>query len=92
MWLGSWVAVAVALGLAGSCSYDSIPSLGTSIYHKCGPKKKKKLGKLNLKNKLRHRNGLRVVENVSFRLGEIRVQKFAKDESIPGLESGVFCS
>ena len=55
-------------------------------------KRKKKLGKLNLKNKLRHRNGLRVVENVSFRLGEIRVQKFAKDESIPGLESGVFCS
>ena len=36
MWLGSCVAVAVAL--AGSCSFDSTPSLGNSICCKCSPK------------------------------------------------------
>ena len=41
MWLGSYVAVAVA----GSYSSDMTPSLGTSICCKCGPKKKKKKGK-----------------------------------------------
>ena len=40
MWLGSGVAVAVAK--AGSCSSNLIPSLGTSKYHGCGPKKQKK--------------------------------------------------
>ena len=35
MWLESGVAVAVA----GSCSTDSTPSLGTSICHGFGPKK-----------------------------------------------------
>ena len=37
--LGSGVAVAVTL--AGGCSSDSTPSLGTSICHRCGPKKRK---------------------------------------------------
>uniref|UniRef100_A0A8D0WRM8 FAM13A-like domain-containing protein n=1 Tax=Sus scrofa TaxID=9823 RepID=A0A8D0WRM8_PIG len=45
--LGSGVAVAVVE--AGSCSSNSAPSLGTSIYSGCGPKKKKK--KLNEKIK-----------------------------------------
>ena len=36
-WLGSGIAVAVA----GSCSSDSTPSLGTSICCRCGPKKQK---------------------------------------------------
>ena len=39
-WLGSGIAVAVAQ--AGSCSFDWIPSVGTSICRGCGPKKKKK--------------------------------------------------
>uniref|UniRef100_A0A8D1M9K0 Lipid-binding serum glycoprotein C-terminal domain-containing protein n=1 Tax=Sus scrofa TaxID=9823 RepID=A0A8D1M9K0_PIG len=39
-WLRS--GVAVALVYASSCSSDSTPSLGTSICHKCGPKKTKK--------------------------------------------------
>ena len=34
--------VTVAVVQAGSCSFDSTPSLGTSICHRCGPKKKKK--------------------------------------------------
>ena len=38
-WLRSEVAVVVAL--AGGYSSDSTSSLGTSIYHRCGPKKKK---------------------------------------------------
>ena len=37
-WLGSDVAVAVVSGY----SSDSTPSLGTSMCHRCGPKKKKK--------------------------------------------------
>ena len=32
--------VAVAVGLAGSCSSDLTPSLGTSICHRCSPKKR----------------------------------------------------
>jgi len=40
MWLGSCVAMAMAL--AGSCSSKLTPSLGTSICCRCGPKKKKK--------------------------------------------------
>ena len=39
-WLRSGVAVAVAV--AGSCSSDSTPSLGTSMCLRGGPKKKKK--------------------------------------------------
>ena len=38
MWLGSHMAVAVA----GSCSSDLTPSLGTSICHRCCPKKKER--------------------------------------------------
>ena len=38
--LGSRVAVAVAK--AASCSSDLTPSLGTSMCHRCGPKKEKK--------------------------------------------------
>ena len=38
--LGSHIAVAV--GEAGSCSSDSTTSLGTSIWSRCSPKKKKK--------------------------------------------------
>ena len=39
-WLGSCVAVAVAM--AGSCSSDWTPSLGISTCHGCSPKKTKK--------------------------------------------------
>ena len=39
MRLGSLVAVAVVQ--AGSCSSDLNPSLGTSMCHRCGPKKTK---------------------------------------------------
>ena len=41
MQLGSRTAVAVAVAWASSCSSDSIPSLGTSICPRYGPKKKK---------------------------------------------------
>ena len=41
MWLRS--GVAVTLAKASSCSSDSIPSLGTSICHRCGPKKRPKM-------------------------------------------------
>ena len=34
--------LAVAVAYAGSCSTDSSPTLGTSICHRCGPKKQKK--------------------------------------------------
>ena len=34
--------IAVAVALASTCSSDSTPSLGTSICHKCGLKKRKK--------------------------------------------------
>ena len=40
MWLGSGIAVAVVW--ANSCSSNSTPSLGTSICHRCGPKKANK--------------------------------------------------
>ena len=36
------VAVAVAVAVAGSCSSSLTPSLGTSMCHRCGPKKTKK--------------------------------------------------
>ena len=44
--LAQWVkdpsiAVAVAVAKVGNCSSDSTPSLGTSICHRCGPKKHK---------------------------------------------------
>ena len=41
MQLGS--GVAVALVLAGPYSSDSTASLGTSVYHRCGPKMTKKI-------------------------------------------------
>ena len=41
MWLGSRVAMAVAVVLASSCSSDLTPGRGTSIYHRCSPKKRK---------------------------------------------------
>ena len=50
MRLGSCVAVAVVQ--AGSCSSDSTPSLGTSICHQCGPRKKNKTKKLSSSNLL----------------------------------------
>ena len=40
MWLGFCVAVAMAQ--ISSCSSNSTSSLGTSMCHRCGPKKKKK--------------------------------------------------
>ena len=46
MQLGTCVAVAVVE--AGSYSSHSTPSLGTSICHGCGPKKKKKKKNQNL--------------------------------------------
>ena len=45
-WLRSGIAVAVVQ--AGSCSFNSTPSLGTSICHRCGPKKMTKKKKKNL--------------------------------------------
>ena len=42
MQLGSRVVVAMAVAWASSCSSYSTPSLGTSICHGCGPRKKKK--------------------------------------------------
>ena len=39
-WLGSGIAVAEAY--SGSCSSNLTLSLGTSISHRCGPKKKQK--------------------------------------------------
>ena len=45
MWLRSGVALAVAGTVAGSCSSNSIPSLGTFICCKCSPKKTKKKAK-----------------------------------------------
>ena len=39
-WLKSGIAAAVAY--ARSCSFNSTPSLGTSIYHGCGPKKQRR--------------------------------------------------
>ena len=45
MWFGSRVAVVVVQ--ASGYSPDSTPSLGTSICHKCGPKKTKKKKRLN---------------------------------------------
>ena len=41
-WLGSDIAAAVAVVLAGSCSSNWTPSLGTSICHGYGLKKLKK--------------------------------------------------
>ena len=35
----------MALALAGGCSSDSTPSLGTSIYHESGPRNGKKTKK-----------------------------------------------
>ena len=43
--LGSGVDVAVAVAVAGSCSSDQTPSLGTSICCECGPKEQKKKNK-----------------------------------------------
>lgn len=40
MWLRSWIAMAVAE--VGSCSSDSTPSLGTSMWYGCGPKNQHK--------------------------------------------------
>ena len=37
------MAVAVGMAVAGSCNSNSTPSLRTSICHKSGPKKQKKL-------------------------------------------------
>ena len=45
MWLGSGVAVAVVW--AGSCNSDLSPSLGTSICHRCSPKKMQKRKKVS---------------------------------------------
>jgi len=42
MWLGSHVAVAVAVAVASSYRSDWTPSLGTSICQECGPEKTKK--------------------------------------------------
>ena len=40
-WLGSGLAVAVAVAQASSYSSDQTPGLGTSICHRCNPKKTK---------------------------------------------------
>ena len=40
MWLGPGIAVAVVQ--ASNCSFNSTPGLETSIWHKCGPKKRGK--------------------------------------------------
>ena len=38
-WLGSGIAMAMAVAEASNHSSDSTPGLGTSICHRCGPKK-----------------------------------------------------
>ena len=38
----AWICVAVAVAPAGNYSSDSAPSLGTSMCHRCSPKKTKK--------------------------------------------------
>ena len=52
--LGSRIAVAVAVAMvqASSCSSNSTPSLGTSVCHRCGPKKEKGGKKVELFNHL----------------------------------------
>ena len=54
MWLGSGIAVAVVW--ANSCSSNSTPSLGTSICHRCGPRKKKikkiKIGNMSFSKRM----------------------------------------
>ena len=59
-WLGSGVAVAVA----GSCSSDSAPSLGTSICRGCGRKKQNEKGKSWYRISLRFQS---ITQNTSFR-------------------------
>ena len=41
---------------AGSCSSDWTPSLGTSICHRCGPKKQKQTKNSNNKNRTEDKN------------------------------------
>ena len=43
--------MAVAVAMAGSCSSDLTPSLGTSVCHRCCPKKQKR--KENFKDSAR---------------------------------------
>ena len=62
--------IAVAVAKAGSCSSDSSPSLGTSICHRCGPKKQKRKKK---KRTLRHKGevALARVKSLSKRVGSV---------------------
>ena len=53
------MAVAVAVVEAGSCSSNSTPRLGTSVNHRCGPKKTKK----NLKKERKKKNPTSVHED-----------------------------
>ena len=45
--LQTWIGSGIAVALASSCSSNSIPSLGTSICHRCSHRKKKKRLKRN---------------------------------------------
>ena len=45
--LGSGIAMAVAVAMAGSCSSDWTPSLGASICYGCNPEKTKQTKNLN---------------------------------------------
>ena len=44
-WVTGGSGIAVAVAWASSCSSDSTPSLGISICHGCGPKKKENMYK-----------------------------------------------
>ena len=56
------VAVVVAVAVVGSCSSDLTPSLGTSIFHGCDPKKKKaKTKQTNLKTPRETRGKMNVL-------------------------------
>ena len=58
MWLRSHIAVAVVYD--GSYSSNLTPSLGTSICHRCGPKKKKK----SQSYKISHRDVMYSIRNI----------------------------
>ena len=69
MWLRPGVAVPVAVAVAGSCSSDSTPSLGTSICCRCGLKKKKdKKKKKSLLGLSWHQNKIHIL-TMTYSLG-----------------------
>ena len=58
MWLRTGVAMAVAQ--ARSCSSNATPSLGTSICHRCSPKKQNKNKQKKTKNKTKNKQKTKI--------------------------------